>query len=271
NGTANYILTQMEAGGAELSSALAEAQRLGYAEADPTMDVEGFDVRDKLAILARLAFGGGVVPASIPTTGIRALEAIDMVYARRLEGAIRLVGSAERHEDGVALAVRPWLVHRRSMLAQVEGVYNAVFVEGERVGTQMFYGRGAGGDATAIAVLSDLMEIAADLAAGRESAKVAAGFREKCPLHLTAAPPPVPWYLRFIIRDQPGVLASIAGILAAHGININFLLQEPNQPKDRLPFVITLEPVSEPVLLRALAELDASDAFLAPVLPLRMA
>lgn len=270
NGTANFILTRMEAEGAEFNVVLQEAQRLGYAEADPTADVDGIDARDKLAILARLAFGVRVLPTSIPTTGIRGLGAMDMIYARQLRSVIRLVGAAEYSDAGLALSVRPWLVDQRSMLAKVEGVNNAVFVEGERVGTQMFYGRGAGGDATAVAVLSDVMEIAGDWAAGRTSAKFAGGFLPTRDLLLCRVPAAVPWYLRLMIRDRTGVLARVAAILAEHGINIDFVLQQPGMNKERLPFVITVEPVSEPDLMRAIAAIDATDAVLEPVLPLRM-
>lgn len=270
NGTANFILTRMEAEGAEFNVVLQEAQRLGYAEADPTADVDGIDARDKLAILARLAFGVRVLPTSIPTTGIRGLGVTDMIYARQLRSVIRLVGAAEYSDAGLALSVRPWLVDQRSMLAKVEGVNNAVFVEGERVGTQMFYGRGAGGDATAVAVLSDVMEIAGDWAAGRTSAKFAGGFLPTRDLLLCRVPAAVPWYLRLMIRDRTGVLARVAAILAEHGINIDFVLQQPGMNKERLPFVITVEPVSEPDLMRAIAAIDATDAVLEPVLPLRM-
>ncbi|MGH9466106.1 MAG: homoserine dehydrogenase, partial [Terriglobales bacterium] len=223
NGTANFILTRMQSQGEEFAAALAEAQRLGYAERDPSADVDGIDARDKLAILARLAFGVRVLPTSIPTTGIRGLSAIDMEYARKLKSVIRLVGAAEFTDAGLALSVRPWLVPERMMLAKVEGVNNAVFIEGERVGTQMFYGPGAGGDATAVAVLSDVMEIATDWAAGRVSAKFAAGFLPTHELPLCRVPAPVPWYMRLIIRDRPGVLARIAAVLAEQNINIDFV------------------------------------------------
>lgn len=270
NGTANFILSRMQNGDCDFASALAEAQRLGYAERNPAADVDGLDARDKLAILARLAFGARVLPTSIPTVGIRGIEAIDMIYARQLRATIRLVAAAEQGSAGLALSVRPWLVDQRSMLAKVEGVNNAVFVEGERVGTQMFYGRGAGGDATAVAVLSDVMEIAADMAAGRLAAKFAGGFLPERELALSRVPEPVPWYLRLVIRDQPGLLARIAAILADHAINIDFVLQQPHLDKARLPFVITVEPVSEPDVVRAAAAIDASGAVLERVMLLRM-
>lgn len=270
NGTANYILTRMETAGLDFAGALVEAQAAGYAEADPTFDVEGLDARDKLAILARLAFGGRVQPEAIPTFGISSITAVDLLYAQHLQSTIRLVGSAEIHNGEVELAVRPWVVSRRSMLAKVEGVNNAVFLEGERVGTQMFYGRGAGGNPTGIAVVSDLMEIAADFAAGKLRAKTAPGFRDAHDLPLSRNPHPVAWYLRLTIRDRPGILARIAEIVAGEGINIDSVLQEPHMSKESLSFVITVEPVSEPVIQRAVATINACDFLQTPVLLLRL-
>jgi len=271
NGTANFILTQMEREAAEFEAALAEAQRLGYAELDPARDIDGLDARDKIAILARLAFGGSVAVQAIPTAGIRELRAIDLVYARQLRCSIRLVAAAEKVDGAISLSVRPWLVRRDSMLARVEGINNAVFLEGEQTGTQMFYGRGAGGGATAIAVLADLIEIANDLRAGTLAHKKMQGFAEDVPLPLCAVPPAVPWYLRLVINDRPGVLAQIATLLAQRSINIDFVLQQPGLDKHHLPFVITVEPVSEPEMRRAAADLDASHLLLAPVVLLRMA
>lgn len=270
NGTANYILTRMESAGLDFAEVLAEAQAAGYAEADPTFDVEGFDARDKLAILARLAFGGRVLPDQIPTFGITRISSVDLLYAHRLESTIRLVGAAELHQGKIELSVRPWIVHRSSMLAKVEGVNNAVFLEGERVGTQMFYGRGAGGNPTGIAVVSDLMEIAADFAKGKLAAKSAPGFCDAKELPLSAEPHPVPWYLRLTIRDRPGILARIAEMIAKEGINIDSVLQEPHMAKDALSFVITVEPVSEPVIQRAVAAINACDFLQSPVLLLRL-
>lgn len=270
NGTANYILTRMQADGEDFETALAEAQERGYAERDPASDVDGLDARDKLAILARLALGGCVPLTSISATGIRALRGVDFLYARRLGGVIRLVASAELCDGKLAASVRPWLIPQGSMLAGVEGINNAVLVEGEKSGTQMFFGRGAGGDATAIAVVSDLMEIAADLARGSAKAKILAGFGNGTELSLCREPPPVPWFLRLVIHDQPGVLARVAFALAAHKINIDFVLQEPGLPKTALPFVITVEPVSEPTLMSAVAVINQDPALLEPVMLLRL-
>lgn len=270
NGTANYILTRMEAAGLDFTEALAEAQAAGYAEADPTFDVEGFDARDKLAILTRLAFGSRVLPDKIPTFGITRITAVDLLYARRLESTIRLVGAAELHNGQIEVSVRPWLVHHSSMLAKVDGVNNAVFLQGERVGTQMFYGRGAGGNPTGIAVVSDLIEIAADFAAGKLAAKTAPGFCNAHDLPISLQPHPVPWYLRLTIRDRPGIVARIAEIIAREGINIDSVLQEPHMAKDALSFVITVEPVSEPVIHRAVAAINSCDFLQSPVLLLRV-
>jgi homoserine dehydrogenase len=154
----------MESRGIEFETALEEAQKAGYAEADPTFDIDGLDARDKLCILARMAFGGRLKVSMIPTYGIRQVRAIDVHSANRLDSTIRLIGSAENTQNGTEISVRPWMVSRRSMLAKVEGVNNAVFLVGDKIGMQMFYGRGAGGDATGAAVVSDLLEIATDLA-----------------------------------------------------------------------------------------------------------
>lgn len=270
NGTANYILTQMETRGIEFAEALAEAQKAGYAEADPTFDVDGLDARDKLSILARMAFGGKLQVASIPTYGIRQIRAIDIHSAHGLDSTIRLVGSAEQTDAGLEVSVRPWLVDRRSMLAKVEGVNNAVFLVGDNIGTQMFYGRGAGGGATGSAVVSDLIEIARDLAAGQLRAKKISGFIDAPDAKMSASPKPVSWYLRLTVKDQRGIVARVAEVIAQNDINIDSLEQEPHMPKERLSFAITVEPVSEPTIQRAIATMNAFDFMVEPVLLLRI-
>jgi homoserine dehydrogenase len=270
NGTANYILTQMESRGIEFKEALAEAQDAGYAEADPTFDIDGLDARDKLCILARMAFSGKLKVDQIPTVGIRQIRAIDIHSAERLDSTIRLVGSAEQTDDGLEVSVRPWLVGRRSLLAKVEDVNNAVFLVGERLGTQMFYGRGAGGDATGAAVVSDLVEIARDLAAGQLSAKQVSGFLDSNELEICSTPRPVSWYLRLTVKDQRGIVACVAEVIAGLEINIESLEQEPHMPKDRLSFVITVQPVSEPTIRRAVEIINAFEFMVEPVLLLRI-
>lgn len=270
NGTANYILTQMETRGVEFDQALGEAQAAGYAEADPSFDIDGLDARDKLCILARMAFGGRLQVSRIPTDGIRHIRAIDIHSAARLDSTIRLVGSAEQTESGLEISVRPWLVEHRSMLAKVEGVNNAVFLLGDMLGTQMFYGRGAGGDATGAAVVSDLIEIARDLAAGQLSAKNVSGFLDSHEVEICKTPRAASWYLRLTVKDQRGIVARVAEVIAQHNINIESLEQEPHMPKDRLSFVITVQPVSEPVARRAIDEINGFDFMVEPVLLLRI-
>ena len=270
NGTSNYILTEMERRGLDFDEALAEAQEAGYAEADPSFDVDGLDARDKLCILARMAFGARLNMSLIPCCGIRQVRAVDIHSANRLEGTIRLVGSAEQTTDGLEVSVRPWLVSRRGMLAKVDGVNNAVFLVGDRIGTQMFYGRGAGGDATGVAVVSDLIEIARGLAAGRTSAKNVSGFLNAQDLVICEKPRPVSWYLRLTVKDQRGIVARVAEVIAGHDINIDSLEQEPHMPKDRVSFVITVEPVSEPIIRSAVAAINAFDFMVEPVLLLRV-
>jgi homoserine dehydrogenase len=270
NGTSNYILTQMESRGIEFQLALEEAQEAGYAEADPTFDIDGLDARDKLCILTRMAFGGRLNVSMIPTCGIRQVRAIDVQSANRLDSTIRLVGSAENTQSGIELSVRPWMVNRRSMLAKVEGVNNAVFLVGDKIGTQMFYGRGAGGDATGAAVVSDLIEIARDLAAGQMSAKKISGFLDSHDLEISGNPRPVSWYLRLTVKDQRGIVARVAEVIAGHDINIDSLEQQPHMPKERVSFVITVEAVSEPTIRAAVYAINAFEFMVEPVLLLRI-
>jgi len=270
NGTANYILTRMQNQGLEFRDALLEAQKAGYAEADPSFDIDGLDARDKLCILARMAFGARVKVDGIPTYGIRHIRGIDIHSANRLDCTIRLVGSAEETDSGLELSVRPWLIERHSILARVEDVNNAVFLRGDRIGTQMFYGRGAGGDATGAAVVSDLIDIAHDLATGKLRAARIPGFADCREATLSQHPTPTGWYLRLTVKDQPGIVARVAEVIARYGINIESLEQEPHLPKERLSFVITIEKVSEPTVQSAVAAINAFDFMLEPVLLLRV-
>ena len=266
NGTCNYILTRMEKEGMEFSDALAGAQSAGYAEADPRLDIGGFDARDKISILARLAFHGAAVPAKIPVTGIGQIAATDFHYAGRLESTIRLVASAERSAQGISISVRPWLVGRGSMLAKVEGPNNAIFLAGESAGTQMFYGQGAGGGATGTAVLSDVVQIAKNLSRGQRAPNAHLGFQHAGELPLCESSRPMSWYLRLTVKDRPGILAQAAQAIALEGINIDSVIQEPHMAKEKLSFVITLEPVAEGVVEKAVKAINEFEFMLEPVL-----
>jgi len=270
NGTCNYILTQMEQRGLDLAAALEQAQAAGYAEAEASLDIDGWDARDKIAILARIAFGVSINLAEIPVTGIRHITATDLHYAHRLRSTIRLVASAERSAAGVHVAVQPWLEPIDSMLAKVDGANNAIFIAGEKVGTQMLYGRGAGGDATATAVLSDVLDISRQIARGQAASSTLAGFAGGQPVRPSSRTQPMSWFLRLSVSDRPGILARVAEVIAREQINIDSVIQEPHMPKDRLSFVITLEPTTEATVARAVAAINKFEFMREPVLLLPM-
>ena len=270
NGTCNYILTQMEQHGIEFAHALEQAQAAGYAEADSSLDIDGLDARDKIAILARIAFGQGIRAAEIPVTGIRSITSTDFHYAHRLNSTIRLVASAERTPEGIHVAVQPWLEPRDSMLAKAAGANNAVFIAGEKVGTQMLYGRGAGGGATGTAVLSDVLQIARQIALRQTNTVFLRGFDGGEQLRPAPRANPVSWFLRLTVADCPGILARTAEAIAREGINIDSVIQEPNMAKDRLSFVITLEPTLETTVQKAVETMNHFEFMKAPVLLLPM-
>jgi len=258
NGTCNFILTEMERRGDSFETVLKEAQKLGYAEADPTADVEGYDARSKLALLAAIAFGTHVRPEEIPTEGILHVRDVDFLYARRIGRTVRLIASAEETGDGLLLAVRPALVPAAAILANVSGSYNAVWVRGAHGADTFYYGRGAGPTPTGVAVVSDIMNVARELANGG-SLRVSPFSYEAL---RQASPAPIedeilPYYLRFRVRDRPGIIADLAGILASSDISIDAVLQEPSEDKDDLPFVITVEPASRRAVLEAVEKMRA--------------
>ena len=259
NGTSNYILTEIERTGAPFADVLREAQDLGYAEADPSADIDGYDARSKLAILAGLAFGVKVFPADIPVEGIRRIRTIDFAYAGRLGHTIRLLATARRGDDGLRLAVRPALVERDTILAGVTGSYNALWVHGEG-GDTFYYGKGAGPDPTGVAVVSDLMAAARAVKGGNAAPAPPFAHVELQPHSpVYAGTEERQFYLRFRVRDRPGILASLAAILAEQGVSIEAVLQEPHFDKQDLPFVTTLEPARRESLEAALESMRGLD------------
>ncbi len=241
NGTCNYILSRME-DGAAFAEVLKDAQKLGYAEGDPTEDVDGYDARAKLIILSRIALRAGLQVESVATRSITRIDAVDFVYARDLGCTIRQIAKAELHNDGVSAAVGPMLVPLRSPLSWSRSTENMVLVSGQYGGDVVFSGHGAGGHPTAVAVVSDLITLAhgsrpVDLAS--RAVQVSGEFQLR-------------HYIRFVVKDAPGIVAEIAGALAAEKINIDALFQRPGYQKDRLPFVITVEPCAASSLHRAL-------------------
>jgi homoserine dehydrogenase len=271
NGTCNYILTEMEKRGEPLETILSEAQRLGYAEADPSADIDGHDARSKLAILAALAYGVRVLPADIHLEGIRRISPMDFSYAHRLGHTIRLVGSAQQTPEGLLLAVRPALIPRPAILASVDGAYNAVWVKGVHGGDTFYYGRGAGPQPTGVAVVSDLMRVAREIVNGspeRVSPFAHDRLREYAPISIDRQVRP--YYLRFRVVDRPGIIAALAAILAEAHISLEAVLQEPCANKQNLPFVITLEPTPEGAVRRAVEKMKSLDFLLESPLALPM-
>ena len=260
NGTCNYILTEMERRGAPFEEVLAEAQRLGFAEADPSADVDGFDARSKLVLLAALAFGERITPSDVFMEGIRRITPIDYRYALQLKHTIRLVCGARSTPDGLILFVRPALIPVSTILAGVHGSYNAVWVKGKYGSDTFYYGRGAGSLPTGVAVVSDLMRVAREIRSGspeRVSPFAHERLGETKPVSIEVQK--CAYYLRFRVDDRPGIIAKLAGILASKHISLEAILQEPYDGKHNLPFVITVEPTSEQSIREAVAEMSRLD------------
>ncbi|MCX6594512.1 MAG: homoserine dehydrogenase [Acidobacteria bacterium] len=271
NGTSNFILTEIEKRGADFGEVLAEAQRLGYAEADPTADIDGFDARSKLAILVALMFGKSVAPSDIYTEGIRRITPFDFEYARQLGYTIRLLCGARRTPAGLLLSVRPALLPRSTILAGVSGAYNAIWVLGDYGQDTFYYGRGAGPKPTGVAVVSDLMRVAREIRAGsheRVSPFAHAALEATQPLPLDSMK--TAYYLRFRVKDRPGIIASLSRVLADKGISLDAVLQVPCDTKDNLPFVITVEPSEESAIREAMAAMTSLEFMVEPPLALPM-
>lgn len=273
NGTSNFIVSQMDEHGADYASVLSEAQERGYAEADPTMDVDGTDAAQKLAILAHLAFGAHVRWQDIPCAGIDTLELADMQYAKELGYRIKLLAVARLNDNGLELHVSPTLVKSGMPLAEVRGAYNAVSVVGDAVGRVFFHGLGAGQMPTASAVVADMI----DMAVGRTQLT----FKT---LELWSDRPPrvalseeaefsSRYYLRLNVDDRPGVLAEVSGILARFGISIASVIQhEPNNEFDKttIPLVIMTHSGMEGDAAKAITEVDRLECVRAASVKMRV-
>jgi homoserine dehydrogenase len=256
NGTCNYILSRMETGAA-YATVLADAQQLGYAEADPSADVDGYDARAKLCILSRIAMHTELDPDAVPTQTISTIDAIDFSYAKELNCTIRQVSRAQvssNKQEGtfVQARVAPMLVPMASPIAWSHGTQNMVVVSGRFGGDVVFSGHGAGGEPTAVAVVSDLLAVAQ----GCKSVSLPVRKRKVTGEFLA------PHYLRFVVDDKPGIVSAIAGALAKVGANIDSILQRPGYPKHRLPFVVTTEPCLTSTIEKAVASLAKLDCML---------
>jgi len=257
NGTTNYMLTSMSEEGCDYQVALSEAQALGYAEPDPTADVEGFDARAKAAILAGIAFDADVVASDVYTEGITAIGAPDIAFAHKLGYVVKLLAVAERVSDGptpaVAVRVHPAMVPREHPLASVRGAFNAVFVEGDTAGELMVYGRGAGGMATASAVLGDVVAAAHHR---REETRGRAVRRERVEIRPISGLR-TQYYLTLDVKDQPGVLAAVARVFGEHHVSIRSMEQIGLGGGARLVFIThTALEADVQATLTSLGELD---------------
>jgi homoserine dehydrogenase len=261
NGTCNYILTTMRATGRDFADVLKDAQGLGYAEVDPSFDVDGVDAAHKLAILASVAFGTEVDFKSVHVEGIRRIGALDITYAEQLGFRIKLIGHGARINGGVAQRVYPCLIAPDSPLAAVEGVFNAVVTEGDFVGRSVLEGRGAGAGPTASAVVADLI----DIAAGRKVPTFG------LPVSALKKLPPIPiadrqgaYYVRLVVMDRPGVFADVAAAFRDESVSMESVLQRGRDDKSNVNVVIITHETKEAALSRALKKLEANSAVVEP-------
>jgi homoserine dehydrogenase len=256
NGTCNYILTTMRNERLDFADVLADAQALGYAEADPSFDIDGVDAAHKLAILAALAFGRQVDFSSVHVEGIRRISALDIAFAEELGYRIKLLGIASETAAGAEVRVHPAMVPKTALLASVDGVYNAVLVEGNFVGTVFLQGRGAGAGPTASAVVADLIDIARGTRIPVWGAALAGAAAVPIAAHHGA------YFLRLMVVDQPGVLADVTAILRDHGISLESMLQHGRKPGEAVPIVLVTHETNEAAIGRAIARIAILESVL---------
>ncbi|WP_292659120.1 homoserine dehydrogenase [Nitratifractor sp.] len=254
NGTCNFMLTKMIKEGADYEAVLKEAQELGYAEADPTFDVGGYDAAHKLLILGSIAYGIDAKPEEIIIEGIEKITATDVEFAQEFGYEIKLLGIAKKVEAGVEMRVHATMIPAESMIAKVDGVMNAVSVVGDRVGETMFYGPGAGGDATASAVIADIVEIV------RGNSGPMLGYKKGLESGLPLVAPEAissQYYLKLKVLDRPGVLAQVTSTLGEFGISIESMLQKPSRYADRVRLLFTTHRCEERKMNEAIAALKS--------------
>lgn len=274
NGTSNFILTEMRDKGRSFQDVLAEAQALGYAEADPTFDVEGIDAGHKLMILASIAFGIPLQFNTMYTEGITRITPVDVQFAEQLGYRIKLLGIARRADSGIELRVHPTLIPEKRLIANVNGVMNAVLVKGDAVGPTLYYGAGAGSEATASAVVADIIDVARTLSADPKHRVPYLAFQ---PNALDSTPVLAidqvvsAYYLRISALDRPGVLSRVAQILSDAGISIEALIQkEPLEGQDHVPVIILTNRTEERRLVGAVAQIEALDSIDGDVVRIRV-
>ncbi len=274
NGTGNFILTEMRDKGRAFADVLAEAQALGYAEADPTFDVEGIDAAHKLTILASLAFGIPLQFDACYTEGISKIEPQDVAWAEELGYRIKHLGITRKTDAGIELRVHPTLIPERRLIANVDGVMNAVLVQGDAVGPTLYYGAGAGALPTASAVVADIIDVTRTLTTDPENRVPHLAFQpdelSELPI-LSMDEVRTAYYLRLQVADRPGVLARLTGILGDAGISIEAIKQqEPAPGETQVPLVMLTHQVREGDMNQAIAAMEALDVVTAPVVRIRM-
>jgi homoserine dehydrogenase len=273
NGTTNFILSEMRDKGLDFATVLKEAQRLGYAEADPTFDIEGVDAAHKATIMSAIAFGVPVQFDKAHIEGISQLSAVDIRYAEQLGYRIKLLGITKRRENGIELRVHPTLIPAKRLIANVEGAMNAVVVQGDAVGTTLYYGKGAGSEPTASAVVADLVDITRLATADPDHRVPHLAFQ---PDALADTPilgidqVQTAFYLRLCVADEAGVLSSITTILAQHDISIDAILQrESAEGEKQTDLIILTHDTIEGRMRAALAQMQALSTVLSPIVSLR--
>jgi homoserine dehydrogenase len=274
NGTTNFILSEMRDKGLDFNTVLKEAQRLGYAEADPTFDIEGIDAAHKATIMSAIAFGVPMQFAQAHVEGITKLSAIDIRYAEQLGYRIKLLGITKKTPSGIELRVHPTLVPAKRLLANVEGAMNAVQVFGDAVGTTLYYGKGAGSEPTASAVIADLVDVTRLQTADPENRVPHLAFQpdalQNTPI-LPIAEVTTSYYMRLAVADQAGVLADITRILAAHGVSIDALLQkEAAEGESQTDLVILTHETKEKNMTAALLEMQDLKTVIGEIVKIRL-
>ena len=274
NGTTNFILSEMRDKGLDFNTVLKEAQRLGYAEADPTFDIEGIDAAHKATIMSAIAFGVPMQFSQAHVEGITQLSAVDIKYAEQLGYRIKLLGITKKNPNGIELRVHPTLVPTKRLLANVEGAMNAVQVHGDAVGTTLYYGKGAGSEPTASAVIADLVDVTRLQTADPENRVPHLAFQpdalQNIPI-LPMAEVTTSYYLRLAVADQAGVLAEITRILAAHDVSIDALLQkEAAEGESQTDLVILTHETKEKNLMAALSEIQDLKTVMGEIVKIRL-
>ncbi|SDG85854.1 homoserine dehydrogenase [Propionivibrio dicarboxylicus] len=274
NGTTNFILTEMREKGLPFDVVLKEAQRLGYAEADPTFDVEGIDAAHKLSIMSAIAFGNRVSFDQASVEGITKLEAVDIKYAEQLGYRIKLLGITKRMPEGVELRVHPTLIPSKRLIANVEGAMNAVLAKGDAVGATLYYGKGAGAEPTASAVIADLVDVTRMHTSDPENRVPHLAFQPDAVVDLPILPLAevvTSYYLRLRVEDKPGVLADITRILADHQISIDAMFQrEPAEGEDQADIIMLTHQTKEKNIDAAIASINALSVVTGKTIRLRM-